>query len=161
VRTLLEEGQLKKVSPGKYVKLKASKFGKLGPKFEHLVESFLNGGDFLLVDTNQFGGFWLGFTQVSMTPVVLNRKRHGIFSLSGKWTKFERRRNFPKTPSREFLLLYMLETEKYDDYGNSIEEIFHRIKTEYDKNKLLSLARKYGKLSSLRFLEEEFASVSV
>ena len=82
-----------------------------------------------MVDTNQFGGQWLGFSQVSMTPAVLNRKRDGIFNLYHHAVSFDKRRNFPSKLSVEFLILYMLETRIEDDYGTPLEEVVQRIKT--------------------------------
>jgi len=161
VRALLKTGELQRVSAGKYLRLKKWKYGTLPPEPEELVSAFLNKQDFLLVNENNYSSINPAFTQLSMTPKVVNRSRSGVFEIFGQFFLFERREDFPKKMSWEYFLVQYLDSRVMDEKERDVKEHFRTAKLEYDSRKLLQMARKYGKLSTRNFLEEFLNEVSV
>jgi len=154
--TLVEKGMLRKIAAGLYYKPAMSELGALPPKDYNLVEVFLRDNHFLLYSLNQYNALGVGLTQLYNRVVVLNRKRHGVFRLGNKEFDFRRpTKGFPKKVTPEFLLVDLFNNfdEIAEDTSLVIENISKNL-AKFDKNKLLRLAREYGKVSTKKFFEE-------
>ena len=109
--------------------------------------------DFLLTSPNAYNSLGLGLTQLSNELVVYNRKRIGKFELGGIVFNFKRPINFPKTPSREFFLVDLLNNleELPDPLDSLLSSLGRRIK-EFSRPKLERNARAFGKARTIKML---------
>ena len=156
LETLVKNGFLKKLANGLYYKPKMSSFGALPPDEDNLVACFLRDNHFLLYSWNQYNSLGLGLTQLYNRVVVLNRKRHGVFKLGNKEFEFRRpNKDFPNKVTREFLLVDLVNnlSELAEDTFLVKDKIKNILK-KFDSDKLLRLAREYGKVGTRRFFEE-------
>ncbi len=152
LKRLLDESLIQKVGPGMYLKPETTKYGKRRPDEREIVKNFLRDDDFLLVDENDYTSLVSGLTQLKMTQKVLNRRRHGFFRLGGYRFNFHVRRNFPKIPTKEFLLVDLLDNVEQTEDGTPItEKVMSRL-GEYDPKKLLHAAKSYGNRATVNFL---------
>lgn len=154
--TLVEKGLLRKLSGGLYYKPAMSEFGALPPKDDNLVSSFLRDNKFLLYSWNQYNSLGVGLTQLYNRMVVLNHKRHGVFKLGNKEFNFRRaNKGFPRKITPEFLLVDLVNNlnELAEDTTLVKKNIYDRLNS-FDKDKLLRLAKSYGKISTKKFFEE-------
>ena len=108
LKELLNQGALQKMSQGLYYYPKSVSFGEVPPKDEELVQAFLKSNDFLLTSYNYYNELGVGTTQLYNHKLVYNFKRHGDFNLGGKVFSFRLKHKFPKTLSKEFLLVDLL-----------------------------------------------------
>ena len=157
-RELVEEGVLKKLQNGLYYYPKESTFGKVPPTEEQLVRTFLKDDNFLLTSPNTYNSLGLGTTQLYNTTVVYNHKRHGQYKLGNRNFNFQRKYNFPKKLSNEYLLvdlmnnLHSLAEDQRELETNVKEKAF-----TMDSKKLLTNAEKYGKVRTRKFFNSLFA----
>lgn len=153
---LVQDKQLKKIAPGLYYKPKESRYGPLPPDDTLMVAEFLREKNFLLYSWNVYNSLGLGLTQIYNRKVVYNRKRHGVFELSGREYDFRRpARGYPSKLTPEFLLVDLVNNLKELDEDSA--EIKKRIKkklSSFNAAKVMQYARKYGKVATLRFFEE-------
>lgn len=154
LRTLLDEGRIKKVSAGLYYRPKVTPYGTVPPDEEELVRSFLKDDNFLLLDVNQYSSLVRGLTQLAMGLKVINRRRHGHFELAGFPFDFRVRREFPRKVTKPFLLVDLLDNVEQTEDGAPIREAVLSRLSEYDPNELLETAQKYGNRSTQLFLQE-------
>ncbi len=158
-RELVEEGVLTKLQNGLYYCPKKSVFGDVPPKDAWLVRAFLKDDNFLLTSPNAYNALGLGTTQLYNTTTVYNQKRHGQFKLGNKTYDFQRKYNFPKKLSSEFLLVDLMNNLKA--LAEDHEQIKTRVKSKalnMDRKKLLSDAKKYGKVSTKKFFSSLFGN---
>lgn len=153
---LVEKGLLRKLAAGLYYKPVVSALGLLPPKDDDLVTSFLRDNKFLLYSWNQFNSLGLGLTQLYNRVVVLNHKRHGVFKLGNKEFEFRRsNKGFPSKVTPEFLLVELFNnfSELAEDTSLVKKNLINNI-SHYNQEKLLKLARVYGKIGTKKFFEE-------
>jgi len=129
LKALLQEGSLTKMSQGLYYCPKRASFGQVPPNDEALVGAFLKSDDFLLTSYNHYNALGVGTTQLYNHQVVYNHKRHGEFKLGGKTFDFRLKHKFPKTLSKEFLLVDLL--NNLNELAEDREAIFQAVKKEY------------------------------
>jgi len=153
LRSLLDEGKVKKVSAGLFYRPKVTPYGSVSPDEEELVRSFLRDDTFLLLDVNQYTSLVSGLTQLAIGRRVLNRRRHGHFELAGFPFDFRVRRNFPKKVTKPFLLVDLLDNVVQTEDGTPIREAVLPRLSEYDSNELLTTAENYGNRSTQLFLQ--------
>ena len=108
LKALLEDGTLKKMSPGLYHRAGRSVFGEVPPDDAELVRKFLKDDRFLIVSPNLYNALGVGTTQLYHSIVVYNHRRHGNFKLGGRFFSFRVKPRFPLKPGREFLLVDLL-----------------------------------------------------
>ena len=152
------KGVVKKLSAGLYVKPEQSRFGKLPPDDKELVRAFLNNKQFLLMSFNYYTSLGLGLTQLYNEILVYNRRRHGQIKLGSKKFVFKNIPEFPKKPSREFLLIDMLNNLK--SLGEDSSKILKRLKKKkdsFDMKKTSLMAKRYGKLKTKKIIKELYA----
>jgi hypothetical protein len=159
VRELVEKGVLKKLQNGLYYHPKESVFGSVPPEEQQLVRAFLKDDNFLLTSPNSYNSLGLGTTQLYNTMVVYNQKRHGQFKLGGRTFDFQRKYNFPKKLSEEFLLVDLM--NNLDSVAEDHEQLKVRVKNRAQSmgvRKLKQNVEKYGKVSTRKFFEPVLTS---
>ena len=161
-RELVEEGVLKKLQNGLYFYPKESTFGKVPPTDEQLVRTFLKDNNFLLTSPNTYNALGLGTTQLYNTRVVYNHKRHGKFTLGNRTFDFQRKYNFPKKLTQEFLLVDLMNNlNSLAEDKNEVETRAKEKALTMNSKKLLANAKKYGKVRTKKFFNSLFADGTV
>jgi hypothetical protein len=142
---ILADGTLEKLSPGLYYVPKKTVFGAAPPDEEALVRSFLKDDDFLLTSPNAYNGLGVGTTQLYNRRVVYNHKRHGEFKLGGRTFFFHARHRFPKTLTKEFLLVDLVNNlgNLAEDQGSVLKNVAAKAQT-MDAKKLKQSVTSYG-----------------
>jgi hypothetical protein len=152
LKQLLNDGTLTKLAPGLYSYPKETVFGKAPAEDDKLVETFLKDRRFLLASPNAYNKLGVGTTQLYDKTVVYNHKRHGSFALGGRTFEFRVRPSFPKTLSREFLLVDLV--NNLDRLAESKREVLDRVReraASFDVPRLQRAARDYGNVSTKKF----------
>jgi hypothetical protein len=155
LKQLLSDGTLSKLAGGLYLYPEDTVFGKAPPEDSELVKSFLKDHRFLLVSPNAYNSLGVGTTQLYDKTVVYNHKRHGDFSLGGRKFDFRVKPFFPKTTSKEFLLIDLV--NNLDRLAESEHEVLARVKERaaaFDGPRLQRAARSYGNLKTQRFFSQ-------
>jgi len=155
LRELVNEGFLQKLQNGLYYYPKETVFGTAPAEDRKLVETFLKDKNFLLTSPNSYNTLGVGTTQFYNTQVVYNKKRHGVFTLGGRTFDFQRKMDLPRKVTEEFLLVDLF--NNLDRVAEDRNALLGRVREkalELDDKKLLSTARKYGKVRTKKFFEE-------
>ncbi len=154
IAQLLKEGFLEKQSAGLYYVPKQSVFGTVPPDEEALVRSFLKDDDFLVTSPNAYNSLGVGTTQLYNKRVVYNHKRHGQFKIGGRTFFFHSRHRFPKTLSKEFLLVDLVNNIKSlaEDADMVLKNVVLQVET-VDHKKLKQAVNNYGNLSTKHFFK--------
>ena len=155
LRQLLSDGTLTKLAGGLYLYPKETVFGKAPPEDAALVKSFLKDHRFLLVSPNAYNSLGVGTTQLYDKTVVYNHKRHGDFLLGGRRFDLRVKPSFPKTLSKDFLLVDLV--NNLDRLAESEREVLARVKeraASFDVPRLQRAARYYGNLKTKRFFSQ-------
>jgi hypothetical protein len=133
LKQLLNEGTLKKVSPGVYYYPKVTDFGDVPADEAALVRTFLKDDRFLLTTPNLYNSLGVGTTQLYNKWVVYNHKRHGDFKLGNRIFSFKIKPHFPKKLTEEFLLVDLV-----NNLDNLAEEKSSLLSRVVEKAKLLN-----------------------
>jgi hypothetical protein len=152
LKQLVSDGTLTKLAPGLYLYPKETVFGKAPAEDDELVETFLKDRRFLLASPNAYNMLGVGTTQLYDKTVVYNHKRHGSFTLGGRTFDFRMRPSFPKTLSREFLLVDLV--NNLDRLAESKKEVLERVRervVSFDVARLQRAAREYGNVRTRKF----------
>ena len=155
IKQLLQDGTLRKVAGGLYLRPKDTVFGKAPPEDEKLVAGFLKDHRFLLASPNAYNTLGVGTTQLYDKTVVYNHKRHGPVSLGGRVFDFRVKPSFPRRLSKEFLLVDLV--NNLDRLAESREEVLARVKeraASFSRPRLQRAARDYGKVRTKKFFSE-------
>src|SRR6266436_7028895 len=126
LKQLVNDGTLTKLAGGLYLYPKATVFGKAPPEDDKLVEAFLKDRRFLLASPNAYNNLGVGTTQLYDKTVVYNRKRHGDFQLGGRKFTFRVKADFPKTLTKEFLLVDLV--NNLDQLAEAKNEVLERVR---------------------------------
>ena len=160
LKQALQAGALTKLAGGLYYAPKETVFGKAPPQDHTLVATFLKGGPFLLASPNAYNALGVGITQLHNKTVVYNHKRHGKFVLGGRTYDFRMKPAFPKTLSREFLLVDLV--NNLDHLGEDPQEVLERVRdrlSSSDTAQLKKAAQTYGSERAKKFFARAFAEV--
>jgi hypothetical protein len=155
VKQLVRDGTLTKLASGLYLYPKETVFGKAPAEDSNLVASFLKDRRFLLASPNAYNNLGVGTTQLYNKTVVYNHKRHGHFSLGGRTFEFRVKPSFPKTLSKEFLLVDLV--NNLDRLAESQHEVLTRVKeraASFDALRLQRAARDYGNVKTKKFFSQ-------
>jgi hypothetical protein len=161
LKQLMSEGALTKLAGGLYLYPKATVFGKAPAEDDKLVESFLKDSRFLLASPNAYNSLGVGTTQFYDKTVVYNHKRHGHFSLGGRKFDFRVKPSLPRTLSREFLLVDLV--NNLDRLAESKKEVLARVRervASYDVSRLKRAARDYGNVGTKKFFAQVLSSAT-
>lgn len=154
LKTLVESGEVKKLGPGLYSRLRQIAFGEAPPEDRELVRAFLKTDDFLLTSYNNFTQLGLGLTQVYNTPLVYNHKRSGSFRLGPKRFAFRVVPSYPNKLSREFLLVDLLNNlERLPDDTDLVLQNLRSRLNEFNLNKVNEYLHRYGRPQARILLE--------
>jgi hypothetical protein len=162
LKQLQGDGTLTKLAPGLYAYPKKTVFGKAPAEDDKLIETFLKDDRFLMASPNAYNGLGVGTTQLYDKTVVYNRKRHGTFSLGGRTFEFRVKMSFPKTLSREFLLVDLV--NNLDRLAESKKEVLARVServASYDVPRLQHAAREYGNVWTKKFFTQALTESAV
>jgi hypothetical protein len=154
LKQLLDDGTLTKLAGGLYLFPKQTVFGEAPAEDDKLVSSFLRDNRFLLASPNAYNSLGVGTTQLYDKTVVYNHKRHGDFSFGGRKFEFRMKPVFPRTLSKEFLLVDLV--NNLDRLAESRDEVLARVKNRaasYDAPRLLRTAREYGNVRTRKFFQ--------
>ena len=150
---LLTQKKLRKAAPGLYYKPNQSRFGLLPAEDEALVKAFLK-KPFLMYSWNDYNKLGLGLTQLYNKVVVYNSERYEDVSLDNRVFSFKRPNNgFPSELTSEFLLVDLLNNA--NELTEDVTTLETRVKAklnEFNPNRLLQLARIYGKIKTKKLL---------
>jgi hypothetical protein len=151
---LTKDGTLIKLNHGLYYAPKQSKFGIVPPDDRQVVECFLKDEHFLLVSPNVFNTLGLGLTQLYNTTWVYNHKRKGEFQLNGKTFEFKLKSTFPKTVSKEYFLVDLLNNLENlaEDQQQIAEKLPANIRS-FDTDALVQVTQQYGTGKTKRTLK--------
>jgi hypothetical protein len=123
---LVSDGTLTKLAGGLYLYPKETVFGKAPAEDVKLVGVFLKDDRFLLASPNAYNSLGVGTTQPYDKTVVYNHKRHGDFLLGGRQFDFRMKLSFPRTLSREFLLVDLV--SNLDRLAENKKELLARVR---------------------------------
>lgn len=142
---LVKGGFLEKLSSGLYHVPKKTVFGAAPPDEEVLVRSFLKDDDFLLTSPNSYNSLGVGTTQLYNKRVVYNHKRHGEFKLGGRNFFFHAKHKFPKSLTKEFLLVDLVNNLENlaEDKDEVLKKVLVKAKT-MDSRRLKQTLNRYG-----------------
>jgi len=154
LKMLLEAGVLTKLSHGLYLYPKKTVFGNAPAEEEKLVKSFLKDNRFLLTSPNAYNALGLGTTQLYNETLVYNHKRHGRFKLGERFYNFCVKPHFPKSLSKEFLLVDLVNNR--DRLAEDTDRLFAGVAdkaTTMNIQKLSRMVRDYGNLRTRKFFD--------
>jgi hypothetical protein len=155
LKQLVETNVLKKLSGGLYAYPKETTFGPAPANDDTLVEAFLRDKRFLLASPNAYNSLGVGTTQLYDKTVVYNHKRHGDFQLGGRKFAFRVKPHFPKSLTREFLLVDLV--NNLDALAEAKSEVLDRVKeraTAFDGPRLRRAVRDYGNVRTRKFFDQ-------
>jgi hypothetical protein len=157
VHELLEDGTLKKVSPGVYYYPKQTVYGEAPADEETLVRTFLKDDRFLLTSPNAYNSLGVGTTQLYNKRVVYNHKRHGDFKLGNRQFSFRVKPHFPKKMTTEFLLVDLVNNldSLAEESGTVLQRVVEKIKT-MDAQKVQKNLVEYGSAKAKKLLSSAF-----
>jgi len=145
IKQLVEGGVLKKLSGGLYVYPKQTTFGPAPAADKDVVSAFLKDDRFLLASPNAYNSLGVGTTQLYDKTVVYNRKRHGDFQLGRRKFAFRVKRDFPKSLTKEFLLVDLV--NNLDQLAEAKSEVLDRVRevaASSNGSRLRRAVRNYG-----------------
>lgn len=151
---LLQEGVLERLSPGLYYVPKTSAFGKVPPKEDVLVQSFLKDNRFLVLSPNFYNSLGVGTTQLYNKKVVYNHKRHGKFKLGNREFEFQLKHHFPSKVTEEFLLVDL--ANNLDSLAEDRNEVLNKLiakASQMPNRKLKHAVTAYGTIKTKKLLK--------
>src|SRR5258708_6327774 len=152
LRQLVEEGTLTKLAGGLYAYPRHTVFGAAPPQDDELVATFLKDDRFLLASPNAYNSLGVGTTQLYDKTVVYNHKRHGDFQLGGRKFAFRVKPSFPKSLTKEFLLVDLV--NNVDQLAESKQEMLAGVAESVascDFRRLKRASRSYGNVQTKKF----------
>ena len=154
LKQLVEQGVLKKLSGGLYACPKETAFGPAPASDKDVVGAFLKDDRFLLASPNAYNTLGVGTTQLYDQTVVYNHKRHGEFQLGGRKFAFRVKPRFPKSLTKEFLLVDLV--NNLDRLAEAKEEVLNRVMERAaasDSARLRRAVREYGNERTKKLFE--------
>lgn len=119
-----------------------------------MVSAFLKDEHFLLASPNAYNSLGVGATQLYDKTVVYNHKRHGDFRLGGRKFAFRVKPRFPKSLTKEFLLVDLV--NNLDQVAEAKEKILKRVTERAASSngpRLRRAVREYGNERTKKFFE--------
>jgi hypothetical protein len=115
---------------------------------------FLKDDRLLLASPNAYNSLGVGTTQLYDKTVVYNHKRHGDFSLGGRKFAFRVKPAFPKSLTKEFLPVDLV--NNVDQLAEAKDEVLKRVMertASSDGSRLRRAVRDYGNERTKKFFE--------
>jgi hypothetical protein len=154
LKQLVESGVLKKLAGGLYAYPKKTVFGDAPARDSEVVSAFLKDDPFLLASPNAYNTLGVGTTQLYDRTVVYNHKRHGEFQLGGRKFAFRIKPRFPKSLTKEFLLVDLV--NNLDQLAEAKRQVLERVReraASSDARRLRRAVREYGNERTKKFFE--------
>jgi len=154
LKQLVERGVLKKLSGGLYAYPKETAFGPAPASDKDVVRAFLRDDRFLLASPNAYNSLGVGTTQLYDKTVVYNHKRHGEFQLGGRKFAFRVKPRFPKSLTKEFLLVDLV--NNVDQLAEAKDAVLKRVMERAapsDNPRLRRAVREYGNERTKKLFE--------
>ena len=107
-KQLVSEGILERLAGGLYGVPKDSKFGRLTPRSDDIIATFLKGAPYLLTGPEFWNATGLGSTAVFPVQIIYNRARSAKLDLGGRRFWFVRK-EFPPEPTPEWYAIDLIE----------------------------------------------------
>lgn len=155
LKQLVESKVLTKLRGGLYAYPKETAFGRAPATDDALVEAFLKDKRFLLASPNAYNSLGVGTTQLYDQTIVYNGKRHGEFQLGSRKFAFRMKPHFPKSLSKEFLLVDLV--NNLDQLAEAKSEVLDRVKqraADFDGRRLRRAVRYYGSVRTRKFFDQ-------
>ena len=153
LQTLVRDGRVRKAHGGLYFRPRRNAFGFSPPRDEDLVQAFLKSDDFLVTSYNHFNALGLGLTQLYGETRVYNHKRSGMYVLGGKRFRFLHVPTFPRTLSREYLLVDLLNhLDRLPDDAARARRNLPSLVAKLDRDALRDNLERYGRPAARRAL---------
>lgn len=153
LKTLVDGGHARKLAGGLYCRTGKNPFGVEAPNENELVRAFLKSKDFLLASNEDFIQLGLGPARLFDNPVVYNHKRSGVYQLGGQRFRFRIVRAYPKSMSREYLLVDLLNHS--GEFPGDADRVIENLKSRphaLDREKLAACLERYGRLRARTLL---------
>lgn len=155
LKALLADGTLVKLSQGLYYYPKQTAFGEAPPEEKALISAFLNDDRFLITSPNVYNGLGIGETQLYNQTVVYNHKRHGQLTLGNRTFDFRKKFFFPLEPSREFLLVDLVNNlERVAADRTALLAAVQKKVASFDRATLTMAVRSYGGVAAKKFFAQ-------
>lgn len=154
---LVNDGTLKKVGPGLYLRPEISKWGEQPASDRILLKAFLKDDSYLMFSFNSYNSLGLGTTQLYNHTVVYNHKRHGKFKLGNRVYDFRIKPKFPNEFNRENLLVDML--NNLDELVENREKILAKLRNKlstFQRSNLEQSVKLYGKIQTKKLFKNLF-----
>ena len=122
------------------------------------MSAFLKDNRFLITSPNAYNSLGVGTTQLYNETVVYNHKRHGNFKLGGREFRFRMKPNFPRSLSKEFLLIDLV--NNLDRLAEDTDEVLARVREmvpSMDTQALSQAVSEYGGVRAKKFFAEALA----
>ena len=148
---LVEGGLLRKLGRGIYACPNDTVFGEAPPDEHQLLKTFLMDDHFVVFSLSVFNSLGLGTTQLYNQRIVVNRKRHGEFTLGDRKYFFHRRSEVPTSRqlTQEYFVIELL--NRLNDLAENHEAVLARLREklpDYDLKKLLYAKKHYATYSA-------------
>ena len=151
LKALVNSGDLKKLRYGLYHYPKKLAFGEVPASEHELLQAFLRTNRFLVISPNLYNLLGLGTTQLYDKRVVYNHKRHGTLDFGGQIFCFERRTNFPRKLTKEFLLVDLVnELDQLAEDRGAVAARVAETARQMEHRKLSRAVQLYANRLSLR-----------
>lgn len=162
LKQLVEDGTLVKLSQGLYYCPKKTAFGNAPPDEKALVRAFLRDDRFLITSPNVYNALGIGTTQLYNQTVVYNHKRHGRYSLGNRTFDFRKKPVFPPEPSREFLLVDLVNNVDHlaEDRATVLAAVEKKVDA-FDRNALADAVRAYGGVAAKKYFAKQLGDDSL
>ncbi|MDE3270190.1 MAG: DUF6088 family protein [Pseudomonadota bacterium] len=146
---LVKENVLEKICRGIYLHPHQTTFGQAMPEEKKLLRKFLDDDNFVVYSPCMFNSLGFGTTQLYDKVIVLNKKRHGKIAIGGRTFFFHRQRNVPRTMTKEFLMVEMLNrfNELAEDKSMTMN-IMQKKLHQFNPRRLKNTASRFGKKST-------------
>lgn len=162
LKRLVESGVLRKLAGGLYAYPKETDFGPAPATDRNVVSAFLKDDRFLLASPNAYNRLGVGTTQLYDKTVVYNHKRHGDFQLGGRKFAFRVKPRFPRSLTKEFLLVDLV--NNLDQLAEAKSEVLERVRERLaatDAQRLRRAVHNYGNERTKKFFERTFRASEV
>lgn len=161
-RRLVRGGQLVQLGHGIYAHPRFGRFGAVPPADEEIVRAFLNGGPYVMTGPERWNALGLGTTALFAKPLVYNTKRTGEFAFGGRRIQFQRIA-FPSEPSAEWFVVDLI--EHADQAGVARDTLKAGLaaaveRGQFDRDRLVTMARRFGTRRTLLLVEQALAGAS-
>ena len=159
LKHLVIAGELVKLAAGLYYRPKQTAFGKAPAEEDSVIHAFLKDGRFLVTSPNAYNALGVGATQLYNETVVYNHKRHGHYTLGGRVFDFRIKPHFPKSVTKEFLLVDMVNNlDRLAENHQLVLGLIRKRALEFDQKALLRAAQEYGSMRAKKFFGEVLRS---